>query len=53
MLENVSSRLMRKFRLTEQSTAATQLLDMVEKLANAERRQSARGFAALATLAAA
>jgi uncharacterized protein (DUF2336 family) len=53
MLENVSSRLMRKFRLTEQSTAATQLLDMVEKLANAERRQAARGFAALATLAAA
>lgn len=53
MLENVSSRLMRKFRLTEQPPAATQLLDMVEKLANAERRQAARGFAALATLAAA
>ncbi len=53
MLENVSSRLMRKFRLTEQPAAATQLLDMVEKLANAERRQAARGFAALATLAAA
>lgn len=53
MLDNVSSRLMRKFGLTERSTAATQLLDMVEKLANAERRQAARGFAALATLAAA
>nr|WP_267550884.1 DUF2336 domain-containing protein [Rhizobium rhizogenes] len=53
MLENVSSLLMRKFRLTEQPAAATQLLDMVEKLANAERRQAARGFAALATLAAA
>jgi len=53
MLENVSSRLMRKFRLKEQPPAATQLLDMVEKLANAERRQAARGFAALATLAAA
>ncbi|TIX89064.1 DUF2336 domain-containing protein [Rhizobium sp. P44RR-XXIV] len=53
MLENVSSLLMRKFRLSEQPAAATQLLDMVEKLANAERRQAARGFAALATLAAA
>ena len=54
MLEDVSSRLMRKFRLTEQPpAAATQLLDMVEKLANAERRQAARSFAALATLAAA
>ncbi|AYG66310.1 MULTISPECIES: DUF2336 domain-containing protein [unclassified Rhizobium] len=54
MLENVSSRLMRKFRLAEQpQAAATQLLDMVEKLANAERRQAARSFAALATLAAA
>ncbi|MBB6488737.1 uncharacterized protein (DUF2336 family) [Rhizobium lusitanum] len=53
MLENVSSRLARKFRLAEQSTAATQLLDMVEKLANTERRQTARNFAALATLAAA
>jgi hypothetical protein len=54
MLEDVSSRLMRKFRLAEQSpVAATQLLDMVEKLANAEKRQTARSFAALATLAAA
>ncbi|MFK0165583.1 DUF2336 domain-containing protein [Rhizobium sp. NPDC090279] len=53
MLENVSSRLMRKFRLAEPPAAATQLLDMVEKLANAERRQAARSFAALATLAAA
>ncbi|TXI80378.1 MAG: DUF2336 domain-containing protein [Cupriavidus sp.] len=54
MLENVSSRLMRKFRLADQPpAAATQLLDMVEKLANAERRQAARSFAALATLAAA
>ncbi|MFS8049545.1 DUF2336 domain-containing protein [Rhizobium sp. BR 314] len=53
MLENVSSRLARKFRLAEQSTAATQLLDMVEKLANTERRQTARNFAALATRAAA
>nr|WP_246698480.1 MULTISPECIES: DUF2336 domain-containing protein [unclassified Rhizobium] len=54
MLENVSSQLMRKFRLTGQPpAAAAQLLDMVEKLANAERRQAARSFAALATLAAA
>ncbi len=54
LLENVSSRLMRKFRLAEQPpAAASQLLDMVEKLANAERRQAARSFAALATLAAA
>lgn len=53
MLENVSSRLMGKFRLAEQPAAATQLLDMVEKLANTERRQTARSFAALATLAAA
>jgi hypothetical protein len=54
MLENVSARLMRKFRLAEQSPAAAiQLLDMVEKLANAERRQTARTFAALAALAAA
>lgn len=53
LLENVSSRLMRKFRLAEQPAAATQLLDMVEKLANVERRQAARSFAALATLAAA
>jgi uncharacterized protein (DUF2336 family) len=54
LLENVSSRLMRKFRLAEQPpAAATQLLDMVEKLANAERRQAARSFAALATLNAA
>ncbi|MDK4737567.1 MULTISPECIES: DUF2336 domain-containing protein [unclassified Rhizobium] len=54
MLENVSARLMRKFRLAEQSPiAALQLLDMVEKLANAERRQTARTFAALAALAAA
>ncbi|NEI74651.1 DUF2336 domain-containing protein [Rhizobium lusitanum] len=54
LLENVSSRLMRKFRLAEQPPAAAmQLLDMVEKLANAERRQAARSFAALATLAAA
>ncbi|MFT3999724.1 MAG: DUF2336 domain-containing protein [Rhizobium sp.] len=53
LLENVSSRLMRKFRLAEQPpAAASQLLDMVEKLANAERRQAARSFA-LATLAAA
>ncbi len=54
LLENVSSRLMRKFRLAEQPpAAASQLLDMVEKLANAERRRAARSFAALATLAAA
>jgi uncharacterized protein (DUF2336 family) len=54
LLEDVSSRLMRKFRLAEPAPAATtQLLDMVEKLANAERRQAARSFAALATLAAA
>lgn len=54
MLEDVSSRLMRKFRLAEpRPVAATQLLDMVEKLANAEKRQTARSFAALATLAAA
>lgn len=54
VLENVSSHLMRKFRLTDQPPAATtQLLDLVEKLANAERRQAARSFAALATLAAA
>lgn len=54
MLENVSARLIRKFRVAEQPPAATmQLLDMVEKLANAERRQTARSFAALATLAAA
>lgn len=53
-LETVSARLMRKFRVAEQSPAAAiQLLDMVEKLANAERRQSARDFAALAALAAA
>lgn len=53
-LENVSARLMRKFRVAEQSPAAAiQLLDMVEKLANAERRQSARDFAALAALTAA
>ncbi|MFS8110721.1 DUF2336 domain-containing protein [Rhizobium jaguaris] len=54
MLENVSARLMRKFHLAEQSPAAAiQLLDMVEKLANAERRRTARTFAALAALAAA
>lgn len=53
MLENVSSHLARKFRPREQAAAATQLLDMVEKLANTERRQAARNFAALATLAAA
>ncbi len=53
MLENVSSHLARKFRLTEQAAAAKQLLDMVEKLANTERRHAARNFAALATLAAA
>ncbi|MGZ9718868.1 DUF2336 domain-containing protein [Rhizobium miluonense] len=53
MLENVCSRLMRKFRLKEPPAAATQLLDMVEKLANTERRHAARNFAALATLAAA
>jgi uncharacterized protein (DUF2336 family) len=54
VLQDVSSRLMRKFRLTGPCpAAATQLLDMVEKLANAERRQTARSFAALATLAAA
>ncbi|WP_075856938.1 DUF2336 domain-containing protein [Rhizobium hainanense] len=54
MLEDISSRLMRKFRLAEPAPgAATQLLDMVERLANAERRQAARSFAALAALAAA
>ncbi|MDE1994139.1 MAG: DUF2336 domain-containing protein [Rhizobiaceae bacterium] len=54
MLENVSARLTRKFRATEQSPGATvELLDMVEKLANAERRQVARSFASLAALAAA
>jgi uncharacterized protein (DUF2336 family) len=54
MLEDVSLRLLRKFRLTEPAPpAATQLLDMVERLANAERRQAARSFAALAALAAA
>lgn len=54
MLEDVSSRLLRKFRLAEPvPDAAIQLLDMVERLANAERRQVARSFAALATLAAA
>ncbi|MDL2407324.1 DUF2336 domain-containing protein [Rhizobium calliandrae] len=54
MLENVSARLRCKFRSSQQSpTAAVQLLDMVEKLANAERRQTARTFAALAALAAA
>ncbi|NTG47068.1 DUF2336 domain-containing protein [Agrobacterium rhizogenes] len=54
MLENVSVRLMRKFHVAERSPAAAiQLLDMVEKLANAERRQTARSFAALAALAAA
>ncbi|WP_145317662.1 MULTISPECIES: DUF2336 domain-containing protein [unclassified Rhizobium] len=54
MLEDVSSRLMRKFRLAKPvPAAATQLLDIVEKLANVEKRQTARSFAALATLAAA
>lgn len=53
-LDNVSARLMRKFRVAEQPPAAAiQLLEMVEKLANAERRQSARDFVALAALTAA
>jgi uncharacterized protein (DUF2336 family) len=54
MLENVTLRLLQRFRKQERaSDAAGELLDMVEKLNIAEQRQSARNFASLASLAAA
>ncbi|HEY0120472.1 MAG TPA: DUF2336 domain-containing protein, partial [Rhizobium sp.] len=54
VLENVSSRLLQIFhRKGSPSQAASELLDMVEKLSIAEQRQSARSFASLASLAAA
>jgi uncharacterized protein (DUF2336 family) len=54
ILENVSTRLLQMFRRRDAaSQAATELLDMVEKLHIAEQRQSARSFASLASLAAA
>jgi uncharacterized protein (DUF2336 family) len=54
VLENVSSRLLQIFRRRNAaSPAASELMDMVEKLHIAEQRQSARSFASLASLAAA
>jgi uncharacterized protein (DUF2336 family) len=54
ILENISSRLLQLFhREDEPSQAATELMEMVEKLTIAEHRQTARAFASQAALFAA